>query len=99
MGKKKSWVQLFLVWIMLFQYGSSAIYAVAMEENQSLNQTMHVIKVSEEKNSDRRQVETLIEESGIEKDSYTIQEPIALFSVTQEGLTEEHYYPVLSQKN
>lgn len=97
MGNKRKFLCLFLILMIFFQYGSTTVQALTSESVRSKRTPLYVVNTSKLKNIDRQQVTGLLKEAGINATSYTINQPIALFSVTLGELTENCYFPVFQK--
>ncbi|MTD42173.1 hypothetical protein GIX45_26810 [Erwinia sp. CPCC 100877] len=60
-----------------------------------MRQPVYVIRASEKRELDQKQAAAILEEAAIGMDDYTIQKPLSLFSITEEGKIEDYYFPIL----
>jgi hypothetical protein len=96
MKKRQRWIQLLLVCIVFCHFSTPAVYVWANEQEQSVRH-VYVLRASEQKELDQKQAAAILEEAAIAMDNYTIQKPLSLFSITEEGKMEDYYFPILCQ--
>jgi hypothetical protein len=95
---KKKVIQIIIIFVMLCQtLIPSVLYA--MEKNGQTPSPVYVVNSTMKKVIDKSKVSEVLKESEVIKQDYTLLEPIALFSVIEDEVVEEAYFPIMVQKN
>ena len=92
---KRKLIQVLMVFVLLGQIIAPSIHCIVQASEQL---PVYVVKASQKKAIDKAQLSKVLKNSTISDATYTVSEPMALFTMVAGKLVEDVYLPIIVQK-
>lgn len=92
---KRKLIQVLMVFVLLGQIIAPSIHCIVQASEQL---PVYVVKASQKKEIDKAQLRKVLKNSTISDATYTVSEPVALFTMVADKLVEDAYFPIIVQK-
>ncbi|MCJ1994926.1 hypothetical protein GYN24_10070 [Lactococcus piscium] len=92
---KRKLTQVLMVFVLLGQIIAPSIHCIVQASEQL---PVYVVKASQKKEINKAKLSTVLKNSTISDATYTVSEPVALFTMVADKLVEDAYFPIIVQK-